>query len=92
MLRIPCPWCGPRDEDEFRYGGQAHVAYPADPDALDDTAWADYLFVRDNPQGWFRERWVHTAGCRQWFDVVRHTVTYEVAASSPPGAPAPELP
>ncbi|MGZ8625813.1 MAG: sarcosine oxidase subunit delta, partial [Actinomycetota bacterium] len=24
MLLIPCPWCGPRDEVEFRYGGQAH--------------------------------------------------------------------
>ena len=23
MLLIPCPWCGPRDEAEFRYGGQA---------------------------------------------------------------------
>ena len=30
----PCPWCGPRDEIEFHYGGQAHVAYPADPEAL----------------------------------------------------------
>ena len=30
MMLIPCPWCGPRDETEFHYGGQAHVAYPAD--------------------------------------------------------------
>ena len=29
MLLIDCPWCGPRDETEFHYGGQAHVAYPA---------------------------------------------------------------
>ncbi|MGE5094790.1 MAG: sarcosine oxidase subunit delta, partial [Betaproteobacteria bacterium] len=28
MLLIPCPWCGPREEIEFSYGGQAHVAYP----------------------------------------------------------------
>lgn len=90
MLRIPCPWCGPRDEDEFRYGGQAQVAYPEDPDALDDAAWAAYLFLRDNPKGWFRERWVHVAGCRRWCDVVRHTVTYEVAAAYPPGALAGE--
>ena len=26
MLLIPCPWCGPRDEVEFRYGGEAHIA------------------------------------------------------------------
>ena len=49
MLLIPCPWCGPRDETEFHYGGQAHVAYPEDPDALDNAAWAEYMFMRDNP-------------------------------------------
>ena len=31
MLLIACPWCGPRDEVEFRYGGQADVAYPPTP-------------------------------------------------------------
>ena len=25
MLQIPCPWCGPRDEIEFSYGGEAHI-------------------------------------------------------------------
>ena len=73
-----CPWCGDRDETEFRYGGQADVAFPADPAALDDAAWAEYLFVRDNPCGPFRERWVHTAGCRRWFTVVRDTRTNEM--------------
>ena len=34
MLLIRCPWCGDRDEIEFRYGGQAHLAYPEDPEAL----------------------------------------------------------
>ena len=51
MLSIPCPWCGPRDETEFRYGGQAGIAYPADPDAMTDAEWAGYLFMRDNPKG-----------------------------------------
>ncbi|MDE0284484.1 MAG: sarcosine oxidase subunit delta, partial [Gammaproteobacteria bacterium] len=23
MLLIPCPWCGPRNEDEFLNGGEA---------------------------------------------------------------------
>jgi sarcosine oxidase, subunit delta len=82
MLLIPCPWCGPRDEVEFRYGGQAGVAYPADPAAQDDAAWAGYLFMRDNPKGWFTERWLHVSGCRRWFDVARHTVTHEIAAAS----------
>ena len=58
MLLIRCPWCGERDEVEFRYGGAAHVAYPADPEALDDAAWSRYLFFRPNPQGPFP-----SAGC-----------------------------
>ena len=37
MLLIHCPWCGPRDETEFRCGGEAHIARPADPDALTDA-------------------------------------------------------
>jgi heterotetrameric sarcosine oxidase delta subunit len=73
VLLIPCPWCGTRDETEFRYGGQAGVSYPPDPSSLSDEAWADYLFMRDNPQGDFGERWMHTAGCRRWFNVVRDT-------------------
>ncbi|MEX2274440.1 MAG: sarcosine oxidase subunit delta [Actinomycetota bacterium] len=78
MLLIGCPWCGPRGEVEFRYGGQAHIAYPEDPAALSDEEWADLLFMRDNPAGDFHERWFHTAGCRRWFDVVRNTATYEL--------------
>jgi len=31
MLLIDCPHCGPRDEIEFRYGGQAGIAYPDTP-------------------------------------------------------------
>ncbi len=90
-MLIPCPWCGEREETEFHYGGQAHVAYPDDPSAVDDAGWAAYLFVRDNPKGWFAERWMHRAGCQRWFNVVRHTVTYEIAASYPPGAARPEV-
>ena len=78
MLLIRCPWCGPRDETEFRYGGEAQVARPADPQALDAAAWAGYVFMRNNPKGWFRERWVHASGCRRWFDIERHTLTHEI--------------
>jgi len=58
-------------------------------DALDDAAWADCLFMRDNPRGDFAERWYHAAGCRRWFNVVRSTETHEVRRSYPPGAPPP---
>jgi heterotetrameric sarcosine oxidase delta subunit len=83
VLLIPCPFCGPRNEDEFHYGGQAGVAYPADPAALSDVDWARYLFFRDNPKGAFAERWVHTSGCRRWFQVLRDTATNELLPAAP---------
>jgi sarcosine oxidase subunit delta len=85
MLLISCPWCGPRDEIEFGYGGQARVAYPVEPEALSDEDWADFLFMRDNPKGDFVERWTHSAGCRRWFEVVRSTVTHEIREARPIG-------
>lgn len=89
MLFIKCPHCGPRTEDEFGYGGQAHVAYPEDPHALTDAQWAQYLFYRDNPKGLYRERWVHSAGCRKWFNAVRDTRTYEITSTYIGDGPAP---
>jgi sarcosine oxidase subunit delta len=80
MLLIECPHCGPRNETEFGYGGQAHVAYPEDAHALTDEEWAAYLFYRDNPKGLFAERWVHATGCRKWFNVLRDTVSYRIQA------------
>jgi len=76
MLQIGCPWCGVRDEDEFRYGGQSHVTRPALN--CSDAEWADYLFSRDNPKGVHYERWLHISGCNRWFNVARHTVTHEI--------------
>ncbi|MFG1964442.1 sarcosine oxidase subunit delta [Nonomuraea sp. NPDC049028] len=77
MLLIDCPHCGPRDENEFRYGGQAGIAYPETPATVTDAEWAEYVFRRDNPKGWFDERWFHVHGCRTWFTLRRHTVTHE---------------
>ena len=81
MMRIACPFCGPRDETEFRCGGQSHISRPG-LDASDER-WAEYLFMRENPKGWHYERWLHAAGCRQWFNVARHTVTHEIRAVYP---------
>jgi sarcosine oxidase subunit alpha len=89
MLLIPCPWCGPRDEVEFHYGGQAHVPCPEDPAALTDEEWARYLFFRDNPKGPFAERWSHAVGCRRWFNAVRDTATNEILAVYRVGEPRP---
>ena len=91
MLKITCPWCGERDQSEFSYGGEAHIVRPLEPDNLDDEAWGDYLFFRDNAKGLHKEQWVHSAGCRRWFNAVRDTVSYEIHAVYKPGEKAPEV-
>jgi len=92
MLLIDCPYCGPRDEIEFRCGGQAHLARPPDPETLTDEEWADYLFLRDNPKGLHAERWVHEAGCRRWFNLLRDTVSHRIVAVYRMGEARPEVP
>jgi sarcosine oxidase, subunit delta len=78
MMQIPCPCCGPRDENEFICGGTSHIARPALEQ--DDAAWGEYLFFRDNPKGRHQERWRHVYGCGLWFNLVRDTVTHAVLA------------
>lgn len=96
MLLIPCPWCGPRPQTEFYYGGDASVARPALGSATvaGDPALVDYVYARDNPKGPHREYWQHTAGCRQWFVLIRDTHTHAILGSEkpdpgsrPPGRP-----
>ena len=87
MLLIACPHCGPRDATEFTYGGDASVRRPANPDALTDEQWADYVYLRDNPRGPHDELWHHSAGCRRWFKVRRDTRTHEIFGSAKPGEP-----
>lgn len=80
MLLIACPWCGPRDEIEFAYGGEADRPRPENPDQLSDEDWAEYLFMRLNPKGPHRERWRHANGCGRWFNLTRHTVNHSLGA------------
>lgn len=92
MLLISCPYCGPRAELEFSYGGEAHIERPKEPEALSDAEWGDYLFMRTNNKGVYLERWCHSHGCRRWFNVARDTVTYEILAVYEMGAEPPALP
>ncbi len=87
MLRIECPWCGVRNEDEFSYGGDASVQRPTDADALD--AWYDYVYTRDNLAGKHTEHWQHVSGCRAWITVVRDTMTHEIHSTAPASANLP---
>ncbi|MDE1570615.1 sarcosine oxidase subunit delta [Aquabacter sp. P-9] len=91
MLLVTCPYCGPRPEIEFRCGGEAHIARPADPSALDDAAWAEYLYVRSNPKGRHAERWLHIHGCGRWFNALRDTYSDAFIATYPMGTPRPDL-
>ena len=89
MLLIPCPWCGARDETEFRCGGEAHIVRPAQPAALSDDQWADYLLMRSKPKGVPFARWLH--GCGRWFNVARDTVSDEILEVYGMGAPRPRI-
>ena len=90
MLLICCPYCGPRAEVEFRCGGQAHIARPGPYNAVSDDAWAHYLFYRENPKGRHHELWLHTGGCRRWFNLVRDTATHRIDGVYLLGDPCPE--
>lgn len=88
MLQLHCPYCDEaRSEEEFSYAGEAEIRRP--DRQVSDSQWADYLHFRTNARGRHREMWVHTAGCRRHFNVVRDTVSYEVVASYPIGRDGP---
>ena len=91
MLLIECPWCGPRDDQDFTYGGEAHIERPKSPEKLSDEQWGDYIFFRDNPRGIHYERWLHSHGCRRWFNAVRDTVSDEFLGTYKPGEPPPAV-
>jgi methylglutamate dehydrogenase subunit B len=80
-MRIPCPYCGTRSNDEFTVMGDA-TAYMARPAANTLVAFHEYAYVRDNTAGEHRELWHHTAGCKQWLVVTRNTLTHVVVGVS----------
>ena len=43
MIRIDCPFCGPRDHGEFTYAGDATKVRPAHG-STDMEAWLDYVY------------------------------------------------
>ncbi len=90
MLLIHCPYCGQRPELEFRHGGQAHVARPADPSATSIDEWADYLYLRENPKGLHAERWRHVHGCGRFFNALRDTTTDVFVSTYRCGEPRPD--
>jgi methylglutamate dehydrogenase subunit B len=79
-MRIPCPYCGPRGNDEFAFRGGADAKRP---DSDDPDAWHDYVYLRQNVAGVHREYWQHVQGCRAWLVVTRDTRTHDVLGAEP---------
>ena len=75
---INCPHCGVRPKEEYSIRGDASVLRPA-ADASAET-WNDYVHIRQNPRGAYKELWHHTSGCRRWLIVERDTSTHSVGA------------
>ena len=83
-MRLTCPYCGPRDHQEFTYRGDATAQRPA----MDNESIADhaaYVFDRTNPDGEHQEIWNHTGGCRMHVIVTRNTTTHKVTKCEPTG-------
>ncbi len=70
---IPCPNCGLRGVEEYRFGGE----FPTVPDSVTDAEArnVDYVWFFDNVNGRTKERWFHDAGCRRWLTLQRDTTT-----------------
>jgi heterotetrameric sarcosine oxidase delta subunit len=79
---IPCPHCGKRSVYEFRFGGEVKQRPAA---GSSDEVWLDYTYTNVNAAGVQREWWYHRAGCREWLQAVRNTVTNEVIETLIPG-------
>lgn len=92
MLLIHCPYCDETlPELEFAYAGEAHIARPADPSALSDEEWRDFLFIRTNARGTHFERWRHVHGCARFFNAARDTVTDRFIVTYKAGETRPDL-
>ena len=78
MLVIICPHCGPRDSDEFTFGGET----PPRPDVGETGPgeWRSYLYMRNNVAGPVIERWFHVSGCRRFLSVERDTISNEIGS------------
>ena len=90
MLLIACPWCGPRPDVEFSYGGESGIVRPKNPETLSDEQWADYLYMRNNKRGVHLEQWSHSSGCRRWFNMSRDTMSNQIVGIYKIGEPVPQ--
>ena len=69
MSRLVCPFCGPRELDEFEF-------HKTIPNVAGGVFESTYLRVDSLVES--REHWQHVGGCRAWLRVVRNPSTGEV--------------
>ncbi|MBS0393289.1 MAG: sarcosine oxidase subunit delta [Proteobacteria bacterium] len=81
-MRIPCPHCGSRGHEEFAYYGDASLVRPDPATADAEQAFAEFVYLRDNPAGPHRELWYHAQGCQSWLVVERDTLTHEIRGAA----------
>lgn len=74
MKIVQCPLNGPRNIQEFVYGGE--VEQMPDPNACSDQTWAAYVLLENNTKGIIREWWCHVP-TNYWFIAERDTATDE---------------
>jgi sarcosine oxidase subunit delta len=78
MLLLTCPNCGERNITEFRFGGEVKRRPKEPEENAANSAWVDYLYLKENILGVQKEWWYHRAGCGLWFLAERHTKTQVV--------------
>ena len=80
MKILNCPLNGPRNVQEFVYGGE--VGEMPDPATCTDADWADFIFLVENRKAVIREWWCH-APTTFWFIAERDTASDEVLRTYP---------
>lgn len=80
MKILNCPLNGPRNVQEFVYGGE--VGEMPDPATCTDADWADFIFLEENRKAVIREWWCH-APTNFWFIAERDTASDEILRTYP---------
>ncbi len=80
---IEHPLLGPRDAEEFVHLGDASLLVRPDWQAGDaaqvQKKFHDYVYLRDNPAGEYRELWYHEHGDRSYLVVTRCTMSHAIS-------------
>jgi len=77
-MLLSCPWCGPRELEEFRFRCVATQARDATGRGTPSSYAA--VYERTNAPDSSTEYWQHDRGCRAWLVVQRNPSTAQVLA------------